>query len=350
MDNTAMILDFDTLFPTINTVSATGKIRTCPEDFRVTERNDIELSGTGEHLWLYIEKTGSNTDWVAKQLSNVCQTPRRQIAYAGMKDRQAITQQWFSIQLPKVADVEKIAAALPDNINILKAGLHSKKIKIGQLEGNQFKLIIRDIIGNKEEIEQNINHIIKLGVPNYFGPQRFGQQMGNIDKAKRWFMGDYKVKSRTLKSLLISSARSHIFNCIVAQRIKDNIWDQTIAGDLLQLQGSRSWFPGADAKPQELIQRLNEFDIHISAAMWGEDAVQSDGACAALENAIALNFPEYHKGFKQFRLKQDRRAIRIQATQLEYHWLNDNSLQLTFELQPGAYATGVLREIVNFKE
>jgi tRNA pseudouridine13 synthase len=344
-----MILDFDALFPTINTVSATGRIRTYPEDFRVTERNDIELSGTGEHLWLYIEKTGSNTDWVAKQLSNVCQTPRRQIAYAGMKDRQAVTQQWFSIQLPKVADVKKIAAALPDNINILKSTFHSKKIKIGQLEGNQFELIIRDIIGNKDEIEQNIDYIIKYGVANYFGAQRFGLQMGNIDKAKRWFMGDYKVKSRTLKSLLISSARSHIFNCIVAQRIKDNNWDKTITGDLLQLHGSRSWFPSTDAKPEEIIQRLDEFDIHISAAMWGEDAVQSSEACAALENAIALKFPEYHKGFKQFRLKQDRRAMRIQADHLEYQWLSDNSLQLKFELQAGAYATGVLREIVTLK-
>ncbi|MBL4773336.1 MAG: tRNA pseudouridine(13) synthase TruD, partial [Alcanivoracaceae bacterium] len=265
------MLDFNTLFPTINKISATGIIRTYPEDFKVTELNEIEFSGEGEHLWLYIEKTNSNTDWVAKQLSNICQVPRRQVGFAGLKDRHAITQQWFSIQLPKISDPVKIQSALPDEVTILSSQKHSRKIKIGQLDFNQFEIIIRDIKGEKEQIEQNIQNIINNGVPNYFGSQRFGHGMGNIQKAQDWFSGTYKVKTKNLKSLLISTARSHIFNCIVAQRLKDKTWDTPITGDILQLNKSHSWFPTSDATPIEIKKRLKEFDIHLTAAMWGEE-------------------------------------------------------------------------------
>lgn len=140
-----MNLNFNQLFPSLNEITATGQIRANPEDFKVTELNDIELSGEGEHLWLYIQKTGCNTNWVAKQLSNVCQVPQRQVGYAGLKDRHAVTQQWFSVQLSKVTDIDKIEAALPDEITILQSNKHSRKIKTGQLDANQFQIIIRDI-------------------------------------------------------------------------------------------------------------------------------------------------------------------------------------------------------------
>ena len=274
------MLDFNKLFPTLNDIKATGAIRTQPEDFRVTELNEIQLSGDGEHLWLYIEKTGSNTNWVAKQLSNVCQVPQRQVGYAGLKDRHAITQQWFSIQLPKVSDINKIQSALPAGLNILKSDKHSRKIKTGQLDYNQFELIIRNITGDKQQIKLNISNIIQQGVPNYFGSQRFGHDMGNIQKVQDWFAGNYKVKSRNLKSLLISTARSHIFNLIVAHRINYNIWNKAIDGDILQLNKSKSWFPITDATPKEIDKRLKDFDIHLTAAMWGEDSVQSTAECS----------------------------------------------------------------------
>jgi len=355
-----MTLDFNSLFPTINKISTTGIIRTNPQDFKVTELNDIELSGAGEHLWLYIEKTDSNTDWVAKQLSNVCQTPRGQVGFAGLKDRHAVTQQWFSIQLPKISGIKKIQSALPDAITIIEHGKHSKKIKVGQLNYNQFEIIIREINCNhksndksdsennkKQQIEKNIQNIKDNGVPNYFGPQRFGHDMGNIQKAQDWFSGSYKVKTKNLKSILISTARSHIFNTIVAQRIKEKTWDTTITGDILQLNKSHSWFTASDASTTEIVERLKVFDIHLTAAMWGEDPVQSSESCAIMEKKIADTFPIYQLGFEKFRLKQDRRAMRICPIDLKHEWIDDN-LKLTFKLLPGAYATGVIREILDF--
>ncbi len=336
------------MFPTLNTIEASGTIRTTPDDFKVTELNDIELSGQGEHMWLYVQKTGCNTDWVANQLSNVCQVPRRQVGFAGLKDRHAITKQWFSVQLSKVKKIEKIESALPDEITILNSKLHSRKIKTGQLDANQFEIIIRNVQGAKDQIEHNIKNIIDKGVPNYFGEQRFGREMGNIQKAQDWFSGTYKVKSKNLKSLLISTARSHIFNCIIRQRIEDNTWDKSIKGDILQLNKSHSWFPDSDASHTEITQRLEEFDIHLTAAMWGEDTVQSSEICALLENTIAEQFPIYQKGFEKFRLKQDRRAMRICPIDFGYEWIDDN-LKLKFNLLPGTYATGILREIINYQ-
>jgi tRNA pseudouridine13 synthase len=344
-----MTNNYNQLFPTINKISATGVIRKSPEDFKVTEITDIEFSGQGEHLWLYIEKIGTNTDWLSKQLAKATGVPPRNIGYAGLKDRHAVTQQWFSVQLPKVDDVELIQSALPTEIKILESAWHSRKLKTGQLDYNHFEIIIRDIEDDKESIELNIEKIKKQGVPNYFGSQRFGQEMGNIQKSEDWFNGNYKVKTRNLKSLLLSTARSLIFNNIVAERIRAKIWNQSISGDILQLDNSHSWFPSNQATDNEIKNRLSEFDIHLTAALWGEDKVQSSDACAELETKIASQFPVLLKGLSVHRLKQDRRAMRIYPLDLCYDW-QDNNLRLKFKLLPGSYATTIIREIVEVKD
>ena len=168
-----MLYNYNQLFPTLNNINATGVIRKSPEDFKVTEITDIEFSGQGEHLWLYVQKIGTNTDWLSKQLASICQVHPRNIGYAGLKDRHAVTQQWFSVQLPKVSDIELIQNALPEEITILESEWHSRKLKTGQLDFNQFEITLRDIEGDNELIDQNIESIIKHGVPNYFGSQRF---------------------------------------------------------------------------------------------------------------------------------------------------------------------------------
>jgi tRNA pseudouridine13 synthase len=256
-----------------------------------------------------------------------------------------VTQQWFSVQLPKIKEINKIQSALPDEVLVIKSGLHHRKIKTGQLEANRFEIAIRNVNGNTQAIEENIQSIRINGVPNYFGPQRFGHDMGNIQKVQDWFAGNYKVKSRNLKSLLISTARSHIFNQILAQRISQNTWNKPINGDILQLNKSHSWFPQSDATTKEIDDRIKVFDIHLTAAMWGEDEVQSTEDCAHLEKTIADQFPIYQKGFEKFRLKQDRRAMRICPINFTYLWYGKD-LILRFDLLPGSYATGVIREII----
>ncbi|MCB1604838.1 MAG: tRNA pseudouridine(13) synthase TruD [Xanthomonadales bacterium] len=344
-----MSVDFDALFPTFNQISARGQIKCKDADFIVTEHTDIDFTGDGEHLWLYVEKINSNTDWVAKQLSNICQVPRMQVGFAGLKDRHAITRQWFSVQLPKVSDISKINSALPDEIQIINSSWHNRKLKTGQLDYNHFEILIRNIEGDKNSVDENIENIKRFGFPNYFGPQRFGIEMGNIEKAKDWFSGTYKVKNKNLKSLLISTARSYIFNSIVAERIKQGIWNKSVKGDIFQLQGSNSWFKDSDATPDEISTRLKDFDINITAAMWGENQSISNDECLVLEENIASQFQTFQQGLTKFRLKQERRSIRCIASELSHEWF-DKNLKLSFSLQPGSYATGLIREILNYSE
>ncbi len=345
-----MSQSYSDLFPTINTVLASGCIRMQPQDFQVTEMNTIEFSGSGEHLWLYVEKTSSNTDWVAKQLADCCQVPVRQVGYAGLKDRHAITRQWFSVQLPLVDDIQELQVKLPDEVNILASHRHNKKLKTGGLKANHFRIVIRNIHGDRQQIQDNINRVKQWGVPNYFGEQRFGHNMNNVGKTTDWFTGQFRPKSRHLKSLLISTARSWIFNHIVAKRIATGNWLKPMTGDIYQLDNSHSWF--ADNREQvgmdEIIRRLNEQDIHITAALWGENEVQSDADAAVMERRVAEQFPEMLMGMGKHRLKQDRRSIRIRVNDLETDWFSDK-LMLDFRLSAGSYATAVLRELLTLK-
>lgn len=337
---------FDELFDKLNNTDASGSLKDAIEDFIVIENNDISFTNQGEHLWLKIQKKATNTSQVATFLAQACKVSPRQVAYAGLKDRQAVTQQWFSIQLPKISDTEQIQNNLPSSIKIIEQKWHQKKLKTGCISDNEFKITINNIEGDHESIKTNINFVKKQGVPNYFGPQRFGHQMGNIQQAQDWFSGHKRVSNRNLRSLLISTARSHIFNSIVAQRIKCKLWQKPIEGDIMQLDGSHSWFYATDESQNNLMNRLKQFDIHITAALWGEDSTQSTADCADLEETIAASFPIYQSGFEKFRVKQDRRSIRLLPQQLN-HSFSEKQLKISFKLPPGCYATSVLREIIN---
>jgi tRNA pseudouridine13 synthase len=343
------MISFDQQFPTLNKINASGVIRSKPKDFVVTEKNDLEFTESGEHLWMRVEKTSSNTAWVATQIASACKVPARQVGFAGQKDRHAVTQQWFSVQLPKIRDVNIISEKLTDEVKIIESHWHQSKIKKGQLKGNEFQIIIRDVKGDIDSINNNIESIKAQGVPNYFGPQRFGNGMGNLQKAEDWFDHKIKVNNKNLRSLLISTARSHLFNLILAERLRQHVWNKTIEGDILQLDGSHSWFPATDASEDELSTRLDSFDIHITAALWGENTVQSSSACANLETAIALEYPIYQKGFEKYRVNQDRRSMRVIPGEFSHQWQN-NQLALKFTLPPGAFATGVIREILEYSQ
>jgi len=340
-------MKFETLFPTINTITAKGVIRKHVSDFRVIEHNDICFTESGEHLWLKIQKTDCNTAWVATQIASACKVPARQVGFAGLKDRHAITEQWFSVQLPKIKDLPSIEQNLPKQTKVLENHWHQHKLKTGTLKFNEFKIIIRDLKGDLAQLKNNIVTVTEQGAPNYFGPQRFGHEMNNINQCQDWFSGKIKVNNKNLRGLLISTARSHIFNLITAKRINDGIWNQVIEGDILQLDRSHSWFPSSEASPAELKQRLNDFDIHITAALWGEDEVQSSSYSADLENSVATSMPIYQQGLREHRVKQSRRAMRMIPIDLK-HSVNDNSeLNIEFKLLPGMYATSLLREILH---
>jgi tRNA pseudouridine13 synthase len=181
-------------------------------------------------------------------------------------------------------------------------------------------------------------------VPNYFGEQRFGRDGDNVANARAMFAG--RRVRREQRTLLISAARSELFNRVLAQRVQRACWDSPLDGEVWMLDGSRSVF-GPEPFDDALAQRLASFDIHPTGPLWGRGELRTAGDAAQLERdalgdeeALALR-----AGLEAEGLKQERRALRLQPADLAWTWRDDNALELAFALPPGAYATVVLAEL-----
>lgn len=319
-----------------------GTIRTTPDDFIVNEIQSFELSGVGEHAFILIEKCSENTDYVARLLARFAGVRQRDVSYAGLKDRHARTRQWFSVWLPGKSDPdwEELNSA---TIKVLQATRHSRKLKRGALAGNQFIIRVRDWVGNKAVLEQQLQTIKIQGVPNYFGTQRFGREGANIDKAIALFSGE-KV-SRNLRSIYLSAARSYLFNHILNMRVTDNSWNQVLAGDVLMFDNSHSFFK-ADNVDESILQRVAQLDAHPTAVLWGKGENQTGAEVALLEQQIINQFDNIAQGLYAFGVDQDRRALRSHVQKLHWQFIDSSTLELSFSLNPGCYATSLLREIV----
>ena len=324
-----------------------GKIRSKNEDFIVEEIPSITPTGNGEHICLKIKKSGENTDWLARQLAKIAGVKRRDVSYAGMKDRHAVTTQWFSIYHPKPQSFNW-QAGLPETVEILEETRHERKLRLGTLQGNQFQLIIRDcqLLNNNThaDIANRIEYIRQHGIPNYFGEQRFGRNFNNLQKAEDWFSGKFKPKKRNLQSIFLSAARSWIFNQILSERVKQQTWNHAIAGDVFMLDGSKSWF--IDDIDETITQRIQAQEIHPTGALWGKGKLASQADMRDIEEKIAKQYPILSEGLCQHKLKQERRRLRLSCKDITAKWLDEHRLQLNFSLTAGAYATSVLQELM----
>ena len=321
-----------------------GRFRIEPADFQVDEQMDIALSGSGEHLWLLVRKTGANTDWVAKQLAMCAGVAAKDVGYAGLKDRHAVTTQWFSLQLPGIADPD--FSVLPAEITVLQAVRHDKKLKRGALTANHFQLVLREVRGDLAEAGTIWQQIGTGGVPNYFGEQRFGHGFGNLRKAEVWFSGSFKPKQRNQRSLYLSAARSWLFNHVLSARIAQGNWNQATAGDVFMFDGGQGWF--VDDGSADLQARVAAQMIHPTGMLWGRGELSSQQAIAELEGTVAAQFPVFCAGLEKQGLKQERRALRVRVTTEAFEVLGDATVRLAFSLPAGAYATVVLAQLGQF--
>ncbi|MDR6935167.1 tRNA pseudouridine(13) synthase TruD [Luteibacter sp. 3190] len=318
-----------------------GRLRSAPDDFFVEEVSGYEADGTGEHAFLVVEKRGANTEWVARELAKFAGVQAMNVGYAGMKDRHAVTRQVFTVHLPGKADPDW--SAFPaEGVTILSSARHSRKIKRGALRGNRFVLVLREVEGDRDEAEGRLAAIAARGVPNYFGEQRFGLGGNNVAQAKAMFAG--RRVDRDKRSILLSAARSHIFNGVLAERVAAGRWDSPMDGEIWSLEGSRSWF-GPEAFDATLAERLARFDIHPSGPLWGSGDTPAVGAAGELERAVAARDEDLAKGLAGARMDQERRALRLRPRDLAWRWLDDGALEVAFGLPAGAYATTVLREV-----
>ena len=319
-----------------------AEIRRQPSDFQVTERADIAFSGDGEHACLWIEKTGANTEWTARQLARFAGIPARDVGYAGLKDRHAITRQWFSVRAAESLEWSSFAA---EGVRILDARRHRRKIRRGAHRGNHFRIALRSdgLLEHRENLERLLEPIASAGVPNHFGEQRFGRDGSNIDLAHEWAEGKRLPKHK--RSIAISTARSAIFNAILDLRVEDASWNRIIDGDLANLDGSGSVF-AVDEVTAELEDRCASFDIHPTGTLWGDGAPLTGGRAAQFEREAAAGFEALCTALESNRVDAASRPLRLVVKNLTWEF-GDDVLWLDFELPKGGYATTVISQLAD---
>lgn len=320
-----------------------ARIRSVPEEFFVEELPGFEASGTGEHLLLSVEKRGMNTVFAAKRIAAWAGVDESAIGYAGQKDRHAVTRQRFSVWLPKkvAPDIETLQS---DDLRVLAHAWHARKLPRGALAGNRFVLLLRGIEGRRDVVDARLATVVKQGVPNYFGEQRFGRGGGNVQQAVAMFAGR-RVK-REERTMLLSAARSELFNRVLAARVEAGNWNAALDGEVWMLDGSRSVF-GPEASTDELQARLAAFDIHPTGPLWGAGELRSIEVARELELAALQGdtATRLRAGLERAGLKQERRALRLRPDGLAWDWQDAATLELRFSLPPGCYATTVLGEL-----
>lgn len=342
-----MNYQFDDLAYHLSQPGVTGVLKAQNTDFCVDEIMPVQPKGEGEHLWLKIEKNGSNTDWVAQQLARLAGLKSVAVSYAGMKDRHAVTTQWFSLHLPGMPDPDLSTLERQNQdsseFRVLESIRHDRKLKRGALSGNRFRINITNLKGDLDSLQSSLEAIKQAGVPNYFGEQRFGREMGNLYKAEKMFQGEMKKLKKLQRGLYLSAARSWIFNSLISRRINDQNWSSPLKGEVYMLNGKSACFPDDDFKQNA--QRLIDQELHLTGPLWGEGESMVTHEVLALEQELAQSFPLLCEGLEAARMKQERRAMRLIPDNMSWD-IQQDQLQIGFDLPAGAFATMVLRECV----
>ncbi len=322
-----------------------------PEDFQVYEQLPFSPRGEGEHLFLHIEKTGQNTAWLARQLAKLANVPAMDVSYAGLKDRQGVTVQWFCVRIPGLPHENEQSQwqahlATLEGVRLLGAYRHDRKLRTGALIGNDFVIRLRDFEGDRTALENRLASIAETGVPNYFGEQRFGRDGHNLILAHKLFSGEIKL-ARERRGFALSAARSLLFNAMLAERVKDGTWNTLVAGDVLTFPDAASLiYP--ERQDESVHERFAQRELLSTGALWGKGTLASQGAVQALESTIAERYGLLAKGLEQRDLKQERRALVSTVKNLQWAW-DGQDIVLRFSLYKSCYATSVLAELVDVR-
>ncbi|WP_249978695.1 tRNA pseudouridine(13) synthase TruD [Vreelandella olivaria] len=330
-----------------------GQYRAQPEDFIVDEQLDFTPEAHGEHVWLRLEKRNQTTLDVVKILSRLCKVTPRDVGYSGMKDRVAVTRQWLSVHLPgreAPADLGTSLEAL--GITVLEQARHPRKLKRGVHRTNHFCLKLSGDAVQADDFVQRWEALCKEGVPNYFGPQRFGPGGRNLQRAEAAFAKGWR-KRDDRQGMLLSTARSFLFNELLSARLGDGTWCQPLPGDTLMLDGTQSVF-GIENVDDSLINRAAELDIHPTGILWGvaqKKIIQgnTENAIAAYEADLVQQYPALCEGLEKSGVKRAQRALRVRLVEPELRW-ESAAVQLSFALPRGSFATAVVSELIHHSD
>jgi len=266
------------------------------------------------------------------------------VGFAGLKDRHAVTTQWFSVPSPRGAayvgdTIALLTGAKGEGYEVLEAHPHAKKLPRGALAGNRFAIRVRDVAAADAAIADRVAAIAREGVPNFFGPQRFGREGGNLRK----IAADLSAVHPRERTYVLSAARSLVFNALLAERVKDGTWYRLEVGDVANLDGKGSVF-AVDAVDEALTLRIAALDVHPTGPMWGKGEVLSQGRVRELEQRVGSELAEPCELVIAAGMNQERRALRLAVRELGWE-RQGADVVVKFWLTKGSFATTVLSEL-----
>ncbi len=324
-------------------IQASGYWKQSAEDFEVDELWTPAAEGQGEHILLWLEKNGQNTEWVARQIARFAGVRDFDVGLHGLKDRHAVTRQWMSVYLGKKPEPNWAKMDI-EGTKILKVSRTPKKLRRGEHGGNRFKLWVRQVKGDQAALDDYLQQLAQGGFPNYFGMQRFGHDGHNLEQADAWFRGEAKPGRKAQRGMYLSAARSYLFNRILAQRVIQANWHTLIDGDTAMAAASVG--VGDEGAPVTVTDGGNLEDHHAgmlpSGPLFGGPEYLR-GAAGAIEQAAVVDYDHWLSGLHKEGMRTARRPFVANAGNLEWNWQGDD-LQLSFDLGTGSFASVFLEQ------
>ncbi|MEJ2764067.1 tRNA pseudouridine(13) synthase TruD [Photobacterium sp. MCCC 1A19761] len=325
-----------------------GRLKVQPEDFVVNEILGYTFAGTGEHFMVKIRKTGENTKYVVNELAKACGVKSRDVSWAGLKDRHAVTEQWLSVHLPGKPDPDLSAfEATHPGVEILETARHDKKLRPGDLQGNWFELRLTEL-DQPQEVIARLEQVAARGVPNYFGEQRFGHHGNNVVKARSWGNDEFRVRDKSKRSFYLSAARSWLFNQVLSARIAQGQVHTLLPGDYLQAP-TEGQDQVIDAVSAAIQAQVDQGQLAITAPMMGDNALPTTAEAEAFEMAVVEQEPLLLKLIRDNRMRHERRPLLLQPQQMAWQQQGD-TITVSFALPAGCFATAVVRELMIERE
>lgn len=325
-----------------------ARFKSVPEDFVVEEVLGFEPSGVGEHCLVWVEKRDLDSNTAAARLADALGLRHRLVSHCGLKDRHAVTRQWFSLHMPGQPSPEP-AALESDGLRVLRITRNTRKLRRGIHLGNRFTIRLREPDFDAALAAERWQRIVERGAPNYFGTQRFGNEGRNVEKALAMFRGDFRPADRLLRGILLSAARSQLFNAAVASRMTAGTWDHALRGEVYGFADNGTILLPEKHRGDET-ERFALGILELTAPLWGQGELQSIGEVRELESAIAAEHPELTAGLEAAGLRQERRVMRLRPGNPGFNVLDSGDLELRFDLPKGTYATTLLSELAELDE
>jgi tRNA pseudouridine13 synthase len=325
--------------------AGTARYRVAAEDFVVDEQLGFEPAGVGPHWLLQVRKRGANTEWVAREIARAAGCRPMDVGFAGMKDRHAVTTQWMTVPESRGRPAEGWTGFAGQDFEVIAAFAHNRKLPRGALETNRFRLRLQGFDGDAALLRERCAHVATHGVPNYFGPQRFGRGANNLRPFAAAIAADAGTRGPRLDGYQLSAGRSLLFNAVLAARVADGTWDRLQPGELANLDGRGSVFAVA-VVDDTLRERCAGLDIHPTGPMWGRGGTRPGGALADFETATVATYGDLTARLEAAGLDASRRSLRLPVRDFTAA-IDGDVVELSFELRSGGYATTVLRELLD---